>query len=153
MPWDYDIDVQVSGATLGRMARELNGTVYTYRYEEEEGEGKRKGQRQKEKQYFLDINPHWSRLDRGQGMNVIDARWIDVETGMYVDITVLLERDPEGAPGVVSCKNYHAYRAGELYPLRETEFEGIKALVPYEFETVLMEEYGAKSLVTTEWAG
>ncbi|KAL2255825.1 hypothetical protein VTK26DRAFT_2654 [Humicola hyalothermophila] len=178
MPWDYDLDVQVGGLTLARMARELNGTVHAYRYwdeeeeegreeeggggEEEEGEDdddddeqgrKRRGGRQKEGHYLLDVNPHWSSLGRGRGLNVIDARWIDVSTGMYVDITGLMERDPDRAPGVVSCKNFHAYRVGDLYPLRETEFEGVPALVPFEFENILMGEYGAKSLVTTEWAG
>ncbi|KAJ4307180.1 mannosyltransferase [Collariella sp. IMI 366227] len=40
-----------------------------------------------------------------------------------------------------------------LYPLRESEFEGVPALVPYEYEKVLVEEYGEKSLVVTEWDG
>ncbi len=38
--------------------------------------------------------------------------------------------------------------------MRETEFEGVPATVPYAFEKILIvDEYGAKSLVTTEWGG
>jgi hypothetical protein len=84
---------------------------------------------------------------------MIDARWIDTQTGLFVDITGLVERDPRARPGVVSCKNHHYYTQEELYPLRETEFEGVAALVPWEFENILVTEYGAKSLVLTEWEG
>ncbi|KAL2021533.1 hypothetical protein VTK56DRAFT_7032 [Thermocarpiscus australiensis] len=161
MPWDYDVDAQVSGAALAALARAHNGSLHRYRDrdgneraggegEEEEGEGE---EEEGERVYLLDVNPHWSRLDRGKGNNVIDARWIDVETGMFVDITGLVERDPEGQPGVWSCKNFHEYRTSDLYPLRETEFEGVPALVPNEYERILVEEYGVKSLVLTEYEG
>ncbi|KAK4135644.1 hypothetical protein BT67DRAFT_346074, partial [Trichocladium antarcticum] len=162
LAWDHDMDVQVSGAALGALARRWDGSVHVYRYREGEGEGEGEGEngdgkgereREREKRYLLDVNPHWDMVGRGEGMNVIDARWIDVETGMFVDITGLVERDPEGWPGVVSCKNFHGYRQGDLYPLRETEFEGVPALVPYEFENILVAEYGPKSLVVTEWEG
>jgi hypothetical protein len=86
-------------------------------------------------------------------MNVIDARWIDVSNGMFVDITGLVEREPGKQPGIWSCKNYHKYRTRDLYPMRESEFEGVPATVPYSFDRILTEEYGMKSLVTTEWQG
>ncbi|KAI1807740.1 LicD family-domain-containing protein [Daldinia bambusicola] len=105
------------------------------------------------KTYLLDVNPHHTDLTRGNGANVIDARWIDVGTGLFVDITGLAERDAAGAPGVWSCKNAHRYRTREIYPVRRTEFEGVPALVPFAFDKILTDEYGAKSLVNTEWAG
>ena len=92
-------------------------------------------------------------MGRWQGMNIIDARWIDTSNGMFVDITGLGERDPEKMPGILSCKNFHSYRVSDLYPMRETEYEGVVALVPYNFDRVLTEEYGTKSLVTTDWQG
>ncbi|KAI1139523.1 LicD family-domain-containing protein [Hypoxylon sp. FL0543] len=105
------------------------------------------------KTYLLDVNPHHADIGRGNGHNIIDARWIDVSNGLFIDITGLAERDPAKSPGVWSCKNAHKYRTAELYPVRHTEFEGVPASVPYAFDKILMDEYGSKSLVNTEWAG
>ncbi|KKY32797.1 putative mannosylphosphate transferase [Diaporthe ampelina] len=147
MPWDYDLDVQVTASTLQYLGDHYNRTMHEYRYvDESTGE-------EMTKVFLLDVNPNHVERVRGNGMNVIDARWIDTSNGMFIDITGLAERDPEKAPGVWACKNNHRYKTTELYPMRETEFEGVPATVPYAFDTVLMSEYGKKSLVTTEWQG
>jgi len=146
MPWDYDLDVQVSSETLFFLGEHHNRTLHQYDYYDPDSG--RKGT----KEYLLDINPHHG-MGRWQGMNIIDARWIDTSNGMFVDITGLGERDPEKMPGILSCKNFHRYRVSDLYPMRETEYEGVVALVPYNFDRVLTEEYGTKSLVTTDWQG
>ncbi|KAL7624300.1 mannosyltransferase [Parahypoxylon ruwenzoriense] len=183
MPWDYDLDVQMPTSTLTRLGRYYNRTMYDYSFEVEDGEemdeergviitessstsssSSKKGKKKVSvssssgggfvnKTYLLDINPHHTDAGRGNGANVIDARWIDVSNGLFVDITGLAERDPAGSPGVWSCKNAHRYRTTELFPLRRTEFEGVPASVPYAFDKILTDEYGAKSLVSTEWAG
>ncbi|AEO71727.1 uncharacterized protein THITE_2124512 [Thermothielavioides terrestris NRRL 8126] len=163
MPWDWDLDAQVSGATMAALAARFNGSVHEYEVAEEEEDlpaaaagGKKKsaaGGGGGKRRYLLDVNPFSVRVSRGTGLNMIDARWIDTQTGLFVDITGLVERDPRARPGVVSCKNHHYYTQEELYPLRETEFEGVAALVPWEFENILVTEYGAKSLVLTEWEG
>jgi phosphorylcholine metabolism protein LicD len=145
MPWDYDLDVQVSNETMAYMAKHFNRTMHLYEYVDE------KTGMQANKTFLLDVNPHSLDLTRGDGQNVIDARWIDIENGMFVDITGLAEREKEKNPGLWSCKNYHRYRTRDLYPMRETEYEGVSALVPYSFEKILIEEYGPKSLVMTEW--
>ena len=133
---------------MGEMVRRgLNGSFWSYPDESE-------GTTVDKRTYLLDINPHWSQLERGKGLNVIDARWIDTQTGMFVDITVLMEREPKKMPGVWSCKNRHYYDPWkQLYPLRETVFEGVRALVPFAVEEVLVAEYGEKCLVATEWEG
>ncbi|KAI0872447.1 LicD family-domain-containing protein [Hypoxylon argillaceum] len=208
MPWDYDLDVQVSAATLALLGDRYNQSSHEYEYEVEEGEvvvletamsesrssssdsnsipsdsGGNGGQSSSsntsndgassssgdgggagaaaaaavvakiKKSYLLDVNPHHAALTKGNGANVIDARWIDTSNGMFIDITGLRERDPERSPGVWSCKNNHRYRTAELWPLRRTEFEGTEAWIPYAFDKVLTDEYGPKSLVTEEWAG
>ena len=145
MPWDYDVDVQVSSATLYYLGKHHNRTLHEYRYVDEQT-GK-----EDSRTYLLDINPHHVERTRGNGLNVIDARWIDISNGMFIDITGLAERDPKSSPGIWSCKNYHRYRTRDLYPMRETEFEGVRATVPYNFDKILTEEYGVKSMVTTEW--
>ncbi|CAK7241480.1 MAG: mannosyltransferase [Sporothrix thermara] len=146
MPWDYDLDVQVSDVTLYYLAKHYNRTLHTYRYHDEDtGEDL-------VKEYLLDINPNHG-LPRGDGLNIIDARWIDTSNGMFIDITGLAEREPKRSPGIWSCKNFHRYRTRELYPMRETEFEGVPATIPYAFDKILTDEYGAKSLVATQWEG
>lgn len=40
-----------------------------------------------------------------------------------------------------------------MYPLRETVFEGVEALVPYSFDRILTEEYSARALVRTSYEG
>lgn len=146
MPWDYDLDVQVSTATLRYLGEQWNLTEHEWSYTGDDGVTHNK-------KFLLDVNPHHVDIDRGDGQNIIDARWIDMDNGAYVDITGLAERDAANHPGVWSCKNYHKYKTTELYPMRVTEFEGVKALVPYSFERILIAEYGTKSLVTTEWQG
>lgn len=146
MPWDFDLDTQVTASTLQYLGDHYNRTMHEYRYTDENGE-------EKTKVYLLDVNPFHVERQRGDGMNVIDARWIDTSNGMFIDITGLAERDPQRAPGIWACKNNHRYKTTQLYPMRETEFEGVPATIPYAFDSVLVEEYGKKSLVTTKWEG
>lgn len=223
LPWDIDIDAQVTLATLHHMARHLNGTMHEYVYDDPKGKGKDgnveegteceedivgdeegddedddKGRtgteltgkygpshqgehlpnnyndkdndqqpltihrrpnrkaRAPTGRYLLDVNPHYSG-PYGNGENIIDARWIDTATGLFVDITGVAPRrhaddyDPENPPGPVwSCKyGLHRYYGRELWPLRVTEFEGVSALIPYGFSDVLREEYGPECLSST----
>ena len=145
MPWDYDLDVQVSNHTLTWLAQNLNNTEHNYTTE-----GLVRGTL---KRYLLDINPHHDEIDRGDGRNIIDARWIDMQNGMFIDITGVREREEDERPGVWSCKNKHRYQARDLWPLRTTVFEGVKAKIPYSFQGILSDEYGDKSLVAEEWHG
>lgn len=147
MPWDLDLDTQVTASTLQYLGDHYNRTMHEYHYiDEETGEAKTKV-------FLLDVNPFHVERSRGDGMNVIDARWIDTSSGMFIDITGLAERDPQRAPGIWACKNNHKYKTTQLYPMRETEFEGVPATVPYEFDTILVDEYHKKSLTTTKWEG
>ncbi|KAF8246685.1 hypothetical protein K440DRAFT_630874 [Wilcoxina mikolae CBS 423.85] len=105
-----------------------------------------------EREYLLDVNPWiWQRV-RGDGQNVIDARWVDVRNGLFIDITGIAETDPKN-PGVLNCKNYHRYRPEDIWPLRDTIFEGVPAKIPYNFDPILVKEYGTKALVVTEYEG
>jgi len=143
LPWDWDIDVQVSADTLTMMGNKYNMT--THQYKSEDGTV--------EREYLLDVNPWiWQRV-RGDGMNIIDARWIDVRNGLFIDITGIAETEPDKNPGVLHCKNYHRYHYEDIWPLRETQFEGVHALIPYNFDEILIKEYNAKALVVTEYEG
>jgi len=143
LPWDQDIDTQVSGETLNYMAQNLNRTLHNYTSDDSTIQ----------RAYLLDVNP-WSReRDRGDGMNIIDARWIDTRNGLYIDITGLSETEPDIAPGIWTCKNYHHYRTKDLYPMRESVYEGVPAKIPYAYDKILMEEYNEKALILTDYEG
>lgn len=143
LPWDFDMDTQVSSDTLRHLGDVYNQTHY--HYTSEDGNTTR--------EYLLDVNPWIWQRDRGDGMNVIDARWIDLRNGLFIDITGLSEVHPERAPGVWSCKNYHMYKTAELYPMRETMFEGVLAKVPYEYDKILVDEYRESALISTHFNG
>lgn len=148
MPWDLDLDVQVTANTMQFMADNWNRTEHAWNYTVPHEHGKHNEIVQTN--YLFDINPHQNdtEVDR---MNIIDGRWIDMSTGMYIDLTVLRERDPAMRPGIWSCTNNHRYATNDLWPLRLTEFEGVPALIPHEFERILAYEYGRKGLVTEDF--
>lgn len=81
-PWDGDIDVQMPIEELHRLTREYNQTVIVNLGNDPEKEV-RTGR------YFLDSATWISHRTSGSGHNNIDARFIDLDTGLYVDITGL----------------------------------------------------------------
>lgn len=143
LPWDFDMDTQVSYSTLQELGSKWNNTIHNYT----SSDGKT------ERSYLLDVNPWILERERGDGMNVIDARWIDVRNGLFIDITGLSEVYPDTAPGIWTCKNDHAYKTSDLYPMRETVFEGVLAKVPYQYDKILVDEYGTSALISTEYNG
>ena len=148
LPWDWDIDTQISESTLAYLARNLNHTLHTYT-----AASSTLHNDPVTRTYLLDVNSQWEERERGDGFNIIDARWIDVHSGLYIDITALSETDPDALPGLLSCKNLHRYQVKDLYPMRETMYEGVLAKVPYNYDLVLVEEYHEDALVRTEFEG
>ncbi|KAJ5358984.1 uncharacterized protein N7496_011397 [Penicillium cataractarum] len=141
LPWDWDMDTQVPDTTLAYLADHYNQTIVEY----VTPGGKEK------RDYLLDINP-WSRQrERGQGHNIIDARFIDITTGLYIDITGLSRLELDAHPDIWQCKNFHKYRLKDIYPLRRTTFEGAPAKVPFQYDALLMEEYTESALTTTSF--
>ncbi|TGZ77763.1 hypothetical protein EX30DRAFT_398320 [Ascodesmis nigricans] len=143
LPWDWDLDVQVHGDTLKLLGDNYNMTTHSYT----SSDGKIS------REYLLDINPYSAERVRGNGMNIIDARWVDMRNGLYIDITGISETDPKDKPGTLFCKNLHAYQYEDIWPLINTTFEGEPALIPQNYEAILIEEYHTKALVATEYEG
>lgn len=79
-PWDPDVDVQMPVLALHTMARRYNQLLIV---DIGQGPEPRLGR------YFLDCGTWISHREDGNGKNNIDARFIDVDTGIYVDITAL----------------------------------------------------------------
>lgn len=157
LPWDNDIDVQITTSSFAEL-EQFHGTVVTVNHYD----------------YLVDINPGW-RLDVSVN-NTIDGRFIDISTGIYVDITVLRPAEPKLDYGenyefdlvvdghlleklhtmrnasewryqrhllaghLVGCKDDHYYAVSELQ-LEATTFVGTSALVPIAFRAILEREY------------
>lgn len=76
-PWDDDIDVQMPFNDLAKFAERYNGSLIVE--DPEEGFGR----------YFIDVTSSLTHRLKGNGNNHIDARFIDVDTGLFIDITGL----------------------------------------------------------------
>lgn len=135
LPWDTDIDVQTLPSQLPRLYS-LNSTIF-------------------ENRYLLDVNPN-SKFKNTQENNKIDARFIDTQTGRFIDVTVIGDRTTgrKGRePVYFSCKSPHKYRYEWIFPLIEDEIEGSVVLVPREPQTLLKLEYGESSIWRGEYSG
>ncbi|CUM63794.1 uncharacterized protein PRCAT00001378001 [Priceomyces carsonii] len=166
-PWDNDIDVQVPISDLHKLSRNYNQSVIVDMGGKDDGEI-RYGR------YFVDCGSFVSRRGKENGNNNIDARFIDVDSGLYIDITGLSVSETRapvrynqyltgeysrasvdqtiGEFGrnnfiqAYNCRNNHFARLSELSPLKLSFFEGQPAYIPSAFETLLINEYHEKGI-------
>ena len=129
LPWDTDIDVQMTAHSIGFLAKYYNMTVHDY-------EGK---------QYMLEINPGYTNSSYADRLNVIDGRWIDIHTGLFIDITAV-RRKPNTGGRIIATKDRHEQHTRDVFPLRQGEFEDMPVNVPNDYMKVLSEEYGRAAL-------
>ena len=62
--------------------------------------------------YLLEINPGFATEGKYDKLNMIDARWIDTETGLFIDITSVrpnFTARSMGVEGALMCKDNHHY--------------------------------------------
>jgi hypothetical protein len=144
MPWDNDVDVMVSERSIRHLAAFYNMTVHRHHLPNLWAP----------RQYLLEINPHYLN-DSVDIDNGIDARWIDTDVGLYIDITTLRRnrtaQETLGIDGAMMAKDGHSYAYDDVFPLRETTFEGMPARIPYAYAELLMEEYGEEALSHVEF--
>lgn len=76
-PWDNDFDVQMPIRDLHILAQHFNQTLVLE--DPREGNGR----------FFLDVGSSITVRIQGNGKNNIDARFIDIDSGLYIDITAL----------------------------------------------------------------
>lgn len=163
-PWDNDIDVQVPIMDLHKLSMDFNQTLVIE--DAEDGFGR----------YFLDCGTFITLRERGNGLNNIDARFIDVDTGLYIDITGLAISN-SGAPKrykeaylpegwieeehnrtntnmflkAYNCRNNHFSLYNELSPLIKTVVEGEIGYVPRKYSEILKVEY-SKGLLSKKFS-
>jgi LicD family len=149
-PWETDIDMHMPLPDLSLLARYYNMTVYPFRFPDTPD-----GQIN---EYLLDINPHFQkRIVNRQDKNRVDARWVDMSNGAYIDITALHLFDAKarerGKPILWQTKDGHVYSDADVYPLRRTVFEGVEAFVPAEAEKISAKQYGDDALTNNLFHG
>ncbi|KAK1597481.1 LicD family-domain-containing protein [Colletotrichum navitas] len=124
LPWDSTADVQVTVNGIRFLASYYNMTTYYYKYSSiPDG-----------RFFQLEVNPNYVHRakDAVGEADQADARWIDMDSGLFIDVTA------EG-------------RNTYLDPLLETTFEGVKAKIPYKYKEMLISEYGEKALTHKEF--
>lgn len=144
-PFDEDIDIQMPAEELTRFSKLYNQTLVIE--DITEGFGK----------YLIDCSTFIHHRTKTENENHIDARFIDIDTGSYIDITGLgISTDPapdkykeiiekaeaEGNPKpVYNCRNAHFYSYDELSPLKFTMMGGVPLYVPHKITELLNDEY------------
>lgn len=167
LKWDFDVDVQMTTESLQFVGGYYNMSLWNF---DNNGQRRDSGGAlalpmdgnaesafgKNGRTYLLEINPHNTLHDGGRksDKNVIDGRWIDTSTGLYVDITCLWKAvDHEAGNGILAAKDGHSFREKYIFPLRETTFEGVEALIPNAYMELLSKEYGPMALVNGHYKG
>lgn len=151
MPWDTDVDIQVPINELAKLTRRgLNNSLVI--------ENPRFGNAK----YLFDISPLFIR--QGNSNNFIDARFIEVNSGLYIDILALSKTiypPPseifEGLTELevklaipVNCKNFNWQLIEEILPIKYATFEGGPSFIPNQVSRILDRKYGRESYTTKE---
>lgn len=103
---------------------------------------------------MLEVNPHYVNREQTDTLNVIDARWVDTTSGLFIDITTARYNTTHPAgDGMLSCKDGHEYRDSYIFPLRDTYFEGAPAKIPFAYKEVLEAEYRERALTLQDFEG
>ena len=105
---------------------------------------------------MLEINEQFDKDNENNRYNAIDGRWIDMQTGIFIDITAVKPNDEmraKGQLGALKCKDNHKYNESDIFPLRDSTFEGVDVKIPYEYAWLLEEEYTKRALTKDEFEG
>ncbi|MCJ1321300.1 hypothetical protein MMC15_006644 [Xylographa vitiligo] len=131
LPWASNVAMHIPLSNLTFLAAYYNMTVHSYGIS----------------QYLLDINPWYGeRNGSTDAGNVVDARWIDMQTGLYVDVTAVGDRWGGEGMRMLVAKDGHTYDREAVFPLRESRFQDERAWVPRDAVAVLAREYGQEAL-------
>lgn len=167
-PWDIDFDVQMPIQDLHSMCKTFNQSLVM-------DLGNDFGtQELRYSKYFLDCGSYISQRKRGNGNNNIDARFIDVNSGIYIDITGLAVTDTVSPTRydkmlpfelrkntkdetisdlqrnehlkIYNCRNNHFQSLDDISPLRLSIYEGQLSYIPNNYKSMLTNEYQAKAM-------
>ena len=87
------------------MARKHNGALFQYNtiglYHTSE---------YRPRSYALDVNPDCLFRKAKNGLNRVDMRWVDVDTGVYMNISAARYSDDPEKKGMLYTKDGHEYQ-------------------------------------------
>ncbi|ODV59200.1 uncharacterized protein ASCRUDRAFT_37987 [Ascoidea rubescens DSM 1968] len=150
LPWDNDVDVQVSIQDLDKIGRLYNNSLIV--------ENPKNGNAL----FWLQTDPFYPH--DGLGKNFIDARFIDTRTGIYIDVSALwntpndppnnlypsdMSEDEKKKQVEVHCKHWQWFLLTDIFPLRRTIYEGAQAYIPRKIETILNRFYSDRAITET----
>ncbi|KAL1896708.1 mannosyltransferase [Ceratocystis pirilliformis] len=137
LPWTSEADLQIAAHSLSFLAAYYNMTMFFFKYPDvPEG-----------RHFRLEINPHFASTTVSPA-NHVDARWIDLQTGLYIDLAAIRyerPRAPGAAPTLRDKRGFH-YADTDIFPLWETTYEGVNAMIPHNFKRLLVDEFGVSAL-------
>lgn len=168
-PWDIDYDVQMPIQDLHNLCRNFNQSLIF-------DMGNEKNYELRYGRFLLDCGSYLSHRKYENGNNNIDARYIDIDTGLYIDITGLTLTDTKAPKRydsllpeplnrlkvndekvndftrneylkIYNCRNNHFQSIDDLSPLKLTYFEGQTNYIPNGYKDLLIHEYGQKSIL------
>ncbi|GEQ71902.1 hypothetical protein JCM33374_g5588 [Metschnikowia sp. JCM 33374] len=145
-PYDVDIDIQMPISELARLSKDYNQTLVIEN--PSEGYGK----------YLIDVGTYIHNRDRSDTGNHIDARFVDVDSGIYIDITglakssfnipdeykedpIVVKNDGDANAEVYNDRRKHFYTFPQLQPLHYSMMGGVPVYIPNEIERRLRWEY------------
>jgi hypothetical protein len=123
LPWDDDLDMQILPEDVPKIVL-LDGL---------KGDG-----------FFIEVNPNWSKCQDPQ--NMIDARVISSNLGVFIDITFLqsVKDDPEAMTTKFGIQD--KVKTSFIRPLQRSRFEDVDVWVPANPEKTLVSRYGHQVL-------
>ncbi|MCJ1382955.1 hypothetical protein MMC17_006068 [Xylographa soralifera] len=131
LPWVANVTMHVPISNLTFLAAYYNMTVHRHGIS----------------QYLLDINPRYvERNGSVDAANGVDARWVDMQNGLYVDVAAVVDGWGAGRVRMLVAKDGRAYERDAVFPLHESTFQESRACVPRDAEAVLAREYGEGAL-------
>lgn len=156
-PFDVDIDIQMPITELVRLSKLYNQTLVVE--DPTEGYGR----------FLVDVGTYIHNRDILGTGNHIDARFVDVDSGIYIDITglakspanlpddykkagILQKNDNDAEAEVYNDRRKHFYTFEQLLPLHYSQMGGVPLYVPNQIESRLRFEY-SKGLVDYEYHG
>ncbi|KAM9905082.1 hypothetical protein OXX69_007315 [Metschnikowia pulcherrima] len=143
-PYDIDVDIQMPISELIRLAKDFNQTLVVEN--PAEGYGK----------YLIDVGTYIHNRERSRTGNHIDARFIDVDSGIYIDITGLsksasrlpmlyktkpIVRKTGPNDEVYNDRRMHFYTLPQLQPLHYSMMGGVPMYIPNQISARLRWEY------------
>lgn len=147
-PFDLDIDIQMPVTELVRLAKEFNQTLIVE--DPTEGYGK----------YLIDVGTFIHNRDISTKSNHIDARVVDVDSGIYIDITGLAKskantpveyndnqlvniykENDDDSVEIYNDRRRHFYTLEQISPLKYSAIGGVPVYIPSVITDRLVFEY------------